>query len=98
LVRVVLEAPFPVLVVVDLAVAEQAEQPLDFLVGDGAAKADAVDVAHRHEHGRVVCDDAEMKEAAGGTKNGLVLDALDDTQTMIRVNDLITDLKRHGSP
>src|SRR5438552_3599118 len=44
LVRIVLEAPFPVLVVVDLAVAQQAEQPLNLVVTDGAAQADAVDV------------------------------------------------------
>ena len=59
---------------------------------------DAVDVAHRHEHGRVVRDDADMKKAAGGPENSLVFDAFDDTQPVIRVNDLVTDLKRHNSP
>ena len=98
LVRVVLEAPFPVLVVVDLAVAEQAEQPLDFFVGDGAAEADAVDVAHRNEHGGVVRDDSQMVETAGGAENGFVFDPLDDAETMIRVNDLVADFKCHGSP
>ena len=98
LVGVVLEAPFPVLVVVDLAVAEQAEQPLDFFVADGAAQADAVDVAHRHEHGRFVGDDAEMIETAGGAENGFLFDAFDDPETMIRVNDLVADFKCHGSP
>ena len=84
--------------VVDLAVAEQTEQPLDFVVADGAAEADAVDVAHRHEHGRVVGDDPEMVKAAGGAENGFVFDALDDPETMIRVNDLVADFKCHGSP
>jgi hypothetical protein len=39
-----------------------------------------------------------VKEAAGGPKNGFIFDAFDDAQTMIRVNDLVADLKRHGSP
>ena len=84
--------------VVDLAVAQQAEQPLDFLVADGAAEADAVNVTHWNEDGRVVGDDAEMKEAAGGAENRLVFDPFNDSQTMIRVNDLVTDLKCHRFP
>ena len=39
-----------------------------------------------------------MIEAAGGTEDGFVFDALDDPETMIRVNDLVADFKRHGSP
>src|SRR5947199_272288 len=81
-----------------LAVAEQAEQPLDFAVGDRAAQADAVDVAHRHEHGRVVGNDAQMIEAAGSSENSFVFDAFDDAETVIRVNDLVADFKCHGSP
>ena len=84
--------------VVDLAVAEQAEQPLDLVVADGAAQADAVDVAHRNEHGGVVGDDPKMVEAAGGTEDGLVFDPFDDPETMVRVNDLVADFKCHGSP
>ena len=84
--------------VVDLAVAEQAEQPLDFVVADRAAEADAVDVAHGNEHGRFVRDDPEMIETAGGTENRFLLDAFDDAETMIRVNDLVADFKCHGSP
>ena len=84
--------------IVDLAVAQQAEQPLDFFVADGAAQADAVDVGQRYEHGRVVGDDAEVIETAGGTENSFVFDALDDPETMIRVNDLVADFKCHESP
>src|SRR5262249_57450458 len=92
LVRVVLEAPFPVLMVVDLAVAEQAEEPLDFFVADRAAKADAVDVAHRHEHRRVVRDDPEMVEAAGPAADGFLFDAFDDPETLIPASDLVAAL------
>jgi len=79
LVRVVLEASFPVLMVVDLPVAEQAEQPLDVFVADRAAQAHAVDIAQRHEHGRIVRDDPEMVKTAGGTEDGFVFDAFDDS-------------------
>ena len=84
--------------VVDLAVAEQAEEPLDFVVADGAAEADAVDIRQWHEDGRVVGNDAQVIEAASGTKDGLFFDALDDPETMVRVNDLVADFKCHGSP
>ena len=77
---------------------EQLEQPLDFLVVDGAAQADAVDVGDRHEHGRVVRHDAQMIEAAGRAEDGLLFDALDDAETVIRVDDLVADLKCHWGP
>src|SRR5262249_30551936 len=98
LVGVVLEAPFPVLMVVDLAVAELREEPLDFVVADRAPQANAVNVGQRHEHGRVVRDNTKMIETAGGTKNGFFFDALDDPETMIRVNDLVADFECHESP
>ena len=84
--------------VVDLAVTEQAEQPLDFHIADGATQADAVDVGNRDEHDRFVGDDAKVIETACSAENGLFFDAFDDPETMIRVNDLVSDLKCHGSP
>src|SRR5439155_26327243 len=67
-------------------------------VADGAAQADAIDVADGHEHGRVVRNDPEMVEPAGGTEDGFVFDSLDDPESMVRVNDLVADFKCHGSP
>ena len=84
--------------VVDLAVAEQAEQTFDFHVADGAAQADAVDVGDRDEHDGFVGDDAKVIETAGSAEDGFFFDAFDDPETMIRVNDLVSDLKCHGSP
>src|SRR5204862_604458 len=43
LVGVVLEESFTVLMIVDLAIAEETEEAFDFLVRDGAAQADAID-------------------------------------------------------
>jgi hypothetical protein len=37
-------------------------------------------------------------KAAGGSENRLVFNPLYDAETMIRVNDLVADLKCHGSP
>ena len=82
---------------VDLAVAQQREQPLDFVVGDGAPQADAVDVVDRHEHRRLVRH-PELIEPAGRAHDGLGLDAFDHTEPMIRVDDLVADLKCHVSP
>src|SRR5262249_23807436 len=98
LVRVVLEASLPVLMVVDLSVTEQSEESLDFFVGDGAAKADAIDVRNRDEDDRLVSDDAKVIETAGCAENSFFFDPFDDPETMVRVDDLVTDFKRHGFP
>ena len=97
-IRVVLEPPFPVLVIVDLAVAEQPEQPLDLFVADRAAEADAVNVVHGNEHGGFVGDHAQVIKTAGCTENCFGFDALNDAESVIWVNDLVTNLECHTSP
>jgi hypothetical protein len=72
--------------------------PLDFRVADGAAEADAVDVGEWDEHGGFVRNDPKMVEAAGRTEDRFLLDALHDSQAMIRVYDLVADFKCHSSP
>jgi hypothetical protein len=57
-----------------------------------------VDVAHRDEHGRLVGHDPKMVEATGRAEDRFLLDPLDDAETMVRVDDLVADLKCHGSP
>ena len=84
--------------VVDLAVAEQREEPLDFFVADRAAQTDTVDVRERHEHRGVVGDNPEMIETAGCAEDRFVFNALDDPETMVRVNDLVADFECHESP
>src|SRR5881397_296993 len=83
---------------VDLPIAKDAEQALDFFVGNRAAQADAVDVAQWNEDDRLVGDDAQMIKATSGAENSFFFDPFDDPETMIRVNDLVSDFKRHGSP
>ena len=39
-----------------------------------------------------------MVEPAGGPEDGLLFDAFNDAETMIRVNDLVTSLECHVSP
>ena len=84
--------------VVDLAIAEQREEPLDFLVLDRASQADAIDVVDRHENGGLVRDHSKVIKTAGGAEDCLRLDALHDAESMIWVNDLVTNLKCHMSP
>jgi hypothetical protein len=84
--------------VVNLAVSEQTEESFHFVVVDSAAEADSVDVAHRYQNGRIIRNDSEVVEPAGRPEDGFVFDAFDDSETMIRVNDLVADLKCHGSP
>src|SRR5262249_3580912 len=97
-IRVVLETSLPVLMVVDLAVAEEPEQPLNLLVADRAPEPDAVDIVHRHEHGGLVGDHAQVVKPAGRSENGFRFDALHNAETVIWVNDLVTNLECHTSP
>src|SRR5205085_3378658 len=90
-VRIVLEAAFPVLVIVDLAVAEQPEEPFNLFVADGAPEADAVNVVHRDEHGGFVGYHPQMIETAGSSENRLGFDALYYAESVIWVNDLVTN-------
>ena len=39
-----------------------------------------------------------MEKPAGGTKNCFLFDPFDDTETMVRVDDLVADLEIHVSP
>ena len=98
LVGIVLEAAFPVLMVVDLAVAQEREQPLDFLVADGFAQTDVVHVCHRNQNRRVVRNNPEVKETARGAQNSFFFDPFDDAEPVVRVDDLVADLECHVSP
>ena len=98
LLGVVLEAALPILLAVDLAVAEDPEEAIDLGVADGPAQAHAVGIPDRHEHRRLVGSDAEGIEPAGGAEDGFFFDTFDDAETVIRVNDLVTDLECHVSP
>ena len=69
--------------VVDLAVAESAEQPLDILVRDRSSQPDFVGICDRHQHCRFVSDDPQMVEPAGGPEDGLLFDAFNDAETMV---------------
>ena len=93
LVGIVLEAALPVLVIVDLAVAEQMKQPLHFFVGDGAPQSDVVDIHHWNEDRRLVREDAEMKKSARRPENRFFLDFFYNAETVIWVNDLVANLK-----
>src|SRR3954453_19750993 len=97
-IRIVLEAALPVLVVVDLAVPEQPEEPLDFFVADRAAEADAIDVVHGNEHCGLVRHHPEMVETARGTEDGFGFYSLNNSESMVWVNDLVTNLECHMSP
>jgi hypothetical protein len=82
-------------VIVDLAVAEELEQPFNLFVRDGAAEADVVDVGDGDQHRSLVRQNPEVKKTASCAENGLLFDLLDDPESMVRVYDLVTDLKSH---
>src|SRR5262245_54503872 len=84
--------------VVDFAIAQEPEQPVNLLVADCAPEADAIDVVHRHQHGGLVRDHAQVIETAGRSENSFRFDALHNAETVIRVNDLVTNLECHTSP
>ena len=69
-----------------------------FVASHRGPQADAFDVVDGHQHGGVVRHHAQLVEPAGRPEDGLRFDPLDDAEPMIRVNDLVTDLKCHVSP
>jgi hypothetical protein len=52
-----------------------------------------VDVDDRHEHRRLIRQDAQVEETARRAEDGLLLDLLHDAETMVRVNDLVANHK-----
>jgi hypothetical protein len=84
--------------VVDLAVPEQAEQSFDLIVRNRAPQTYSVYVRDWDKHRGFIGDNAQMIKTASGSKNGFLLDPFDDAETMIRVNDLVSDCESHGSP
>src|ERR1051325_1198971 len=84
--------------IVNLAVAQKREEAIDLFVGDRLAKADAVNVCNGNQHGRVVGHDAQVKKTARRTENSFFFDAFNDTEPMVRVDDLVADLECHVSP
>jgi hypothetical protein len=84
--------------VVDLAVAEEPEKPLDFVVVDRAPEADAVYVVDWNEHGGLVGHHPEMIKTAGCAENSFSFDALNNAESVIWVNDLVTNLECHATP
>ncbi len=97
-VRVVLEAAFPVLVIVDFAVAEEVEEPVDFFVVDRSPQTNVIDVVYRNEDRCFVRHHPQMVKTAGRPQNCFGFDALNDAESVVWVNDLVTDLKCHVSP
>ena len=98
LVGVVLEASFPVLMVVDFPVSEEREEPIDLVVVDSPAQANVVDVGYGHQHSRVVRHDAQVEKSTSGAKDCFLFDAFNDAKTVIRVDDLVAKMKCHVSP
>jgi hypothetical protein len=64
--------------VIDLAVAEQVEQPLHFFVGDRPTQANVVYIDHWHQDRRFVRENAEMKKPARRPENSFFFDFFDD--------------------
>jgi hypothetical protein len=84
--------------IVDLAVAEQAKQAVDLFVADGTAKTYTVDVVDGYEYGGFIRHHAKVIKAARRPKNGFGFDALNNAESVIWVNDLVTNLECHTSP
>src|SRR5262245_57078517 len=97
-VRIVLEPPLPVLMVVDLAVAEQPEQPLDLVVADGPSEPDTINIVEGNKNGGLVGHHPEVVEPAGRAEDCFGFDALYYAESVIWVNDLVTNRECHTSP
>jgi hypothetical protein len=79
--------------VVNLSVAEQMEEALDFFVTDRTAQANIVDVDNWHQHRGLVRQDAEVEKSARRTQNRFLFNFLYNAQAVVRVNDLVANVK-----
>ncbi len=82
---------------VDFAVAEEVEQALHFEVANRPPQPDAIDVVHGNKNSCFI-GHAQLVKAARRAQNRLRLDPLDDTEPMIRVDDLVANLECHVTP
>src|SRR5438552_7937651 len=93
LVGVLLEATLPVVIKGDLGVLEDVEDLFDLLLGHDPAQADVGGVAPRHHHCAVVGDYPKGEKLFHSVTGGPLLDLLDDTQAVVRINHLVADLE-----
>jgi len=93
LVRILLEASLPVVVEGDLRVLEDVEDLLDLFLSDDAAQTDVRRVAAGYHHRAVVGDDAQGQEFLHPVPHRSLLDLLDDSQPVVRIDDLVADLE-----
>src|SRR6185369_5126162 len=95
--RVLAVAPIPGLLIdFDFLVSQDLVDFRDHVATDDAAKTDAPDVFGGDHDGHVAVENAQHVKLPGGAGDRLRLDALDDADTMCRIDDLLTDLERIG--
>src|SRR6185295_5866395 len=98
LVRILLEPALPVGVLLDLTVAQHGEDLLDVTHADDVTKADPVGVLLGHPDSRIVRQDPELVKTDLPRRRGTRLNALDDPDSVVWVDDLLTDLEIQSGP
>ena len=95
LVEVLLEAPLPVAVRLEAAVLEDLEDDAHVLPPGQGPEPDPVGVAHRHHDPRVVGEEPDLVAGMSAAVEERILDGLDDSHTVVRVDELIADVENH---
>jgi hypothetical protein len=82
----------------DLPILQKIENPFDVLLGNDSAQADSVDVLNRHFHHGGIGKDTQLVKLTGfGTERQRIRkNVLDNSNTMIGIDDFIPDLKGHS--
>ena len=97
-VRIVLKAPLPVLVIINLAVPEKCEEFLDILVTDRSPQSHPFDIIHRHQNSSGTTGHPQGIEATGSAQDGPRFNVFYDTKAVIWVDDLLPYLELQCCP
>src|SRR5436190_4589167 len=98
LLDVVLEPPRPVGGHARFLLAKDGEHFFDLFVVDHVAQADLLGVVGRHHEREVAVREAQHQVVALLAERFLLLALLDRGGAVVRVDDLVADVERHGSP
>src|SRR5438445_1471895 len=98
LLDVVLESPGPVRRHASFLLAQHREDLFDLLVVDDFAQADLLGVVGRDHQREVTVRKAEDEILTVRPEDVALLPALDDGSAVMRVDDFVSDVKRHSSP
>src|SRR5579883_1899255 len=93
---VLFEPVFPILVSPASSFGQETEHASNFIFAGDFTKSQFLDMRKRHHYGEAVVCEAEKVETLELTRKGATANVLYGGYPVVRINHLLTNLKRHG--